>query len=162
MVTGFLHLHLDKIIDGGIAGALLEKAGEAGRTIVVPMTQVVEGDVLADMFLHEEDGAIDAIYLFGRGCDEMFLIINEQGDKMRETHIGKEQVVDAIAQFQGLINFAKQGDHLVTAADRAGFEMFLDDGQRIEIGQEASTEMQPVNGPGVLFATAIGMFYILW
>src|SRR5882762_6751172 len=42
VLAGFLHFHLDKIVDGRIACFLLEKAGEAGRRIVIAPAQIAE------------------------------------------------------------------------------------------------------------------------
>ena len=71
----------------------------------------------------------------------MFLIIDEKSDIVGQTHVGKEEIVDAVPQLEGLVYLTEEGDHLIAATDGAGFEMFLDHRQGVEIGQEAAAEV---------------------
>ena len=91
----------------------------------------------------------------------MFLVVDEQRDKVRKAHVGKEQIVDTITQFQRFVDLPEERDHFVAAPDGAGFKMFLDDGEGIETGQGVAAKMQPVDGPGIILAAAVGVFDVL-
>src|SRR5262249_9766253 len=123
MLTRLLHLHLDKIIDGRIAGPLLEEAGEAGGAVIVAVAERVQGNIVVDMFLHKEDGAVDAVDLLRGGSNKMLLIIDKEGDKMGQAHIRKEQVIDTISELERLVDLAEKGDHLIAAPNGIGLEM---------------------------------------
>src|SRR5947207_2663567 len=91
----------------------------------------------------------------------MLLVIDKQGDKMRKAHIRKQQIVDAIAKFQCLIDPGEHGRHIAAVPHGPWFEMLLDDRHHVEVGEQAASEMHPVNAPGMLPGAAIRMLYML-
>src|SRR5260221_7096547 len=107
-------------------------------------------NILIDMLLHKKYGAVNTVYLCSRRSHKMFLIINEQRDKMRKTHIGKQQIVDAISQLQRFIDPGEKRDHFVTAAHRMRLEMLLNNRQRIVVGQQTPAKMEPVYSPWII------------
>ena len=70
-------------------------------------TKILQGNIIMNVLLHVEDGLIDHVLFFIRGL-VVLIVINEEGEKMPQTKIGKCKVVDAVTHFQGFVNIGEQ------------------------------------------------------
>jgi len=80
---------------------------------------------------------------------------------MRQAHIGKDQVIGTVTKLKGFVHPGEHSNDLPAAFDIKWFEVFLHGMQGIQLVQRFPAKMDPVNTPGIVFGTAIGMFHIL-
>ncbi len=75
----------------------------------------------------------------------MTLIVDEQREELRQTHVGEQQVVDAITEFECFVDLLEYRDDLARIAHQLRFEILLYFLHVVEGGECLSAEMHPVD-----------------